>query len=212
MSARAKADAARTDICVAITTQMSARGYRRPPPTSTQGSQELGFVKSECSFYGVTMPRVSQEHRDQRRQQILAAARRCFVREGFHQTSMADILAEARLSAGAVYGHFNSKNDIIAAIAEEVIGQISLILEPIVTQEPTPTLEEAVRQALNATNEVAFGEDAFAPLAPQVWAEALRNDVLAEVLRGRYRVILQLISQLVVNEQSTRRVSPTGDP
>jgi AcrR family transcriptional regulator len=125
---------------------------------------------------------------------------------------MADILAEARLSAGAVYGHFNSKNDIIAAIAEEVIGQISLILEPIVTQEPTPTLEEAVRQALNATNEVAFGEDAFAPLAPQVWAEALRNDVLAEVLRGRYRVILQLISQLVVNEQSTRRVSPTGDP
>ncbi|NED96807.1 TetR/AcrR family transcriptional regulator [Phytoactinopolyspora alkaliphila] len=158
------------------------------------------------------MPRVSQEHRDQRRQQILTAARRCFVREGFHQTSMADILAEAHLSAGAVYGHFNSKNDIIAAIAEDVIGQISQLLEPIVTQEPTPSIEEAVLQVLTATNEMAFGEDAFASLAPQVWAEALRNDALGEVFRRKYVGIQQLIAQLVTAEQNNGRVAPTVAP
>ena len=33
------------------------------------------------------MPKVSQQHRDARREQILAAARRCFLRDGFHATS-----------------------------------------------------------------------------------------------------------------------------
>jgi AcrR family transcriptional regulator len=118
------------------------------------------------------MPRVSQEHRDQRRQQILDAARRCFIREGFHQTSMTDILTEAGLSAGAVYGYFKSKNEIIAAIAEDVIGQITQLLEPIFTQEPPPRLAEAIRQGLSQTNDIAFGPEGFAQLAPQVWLQS----------------------------------------
>ena len=43
------------------------------------------------------MPKVSQQHRDARREQIMAAARRCFLRDGFHATSMQDLFAEAGL-------------------------------------------------------------------------------------------------------------------
>ena len=52
------------------------------------------------------MPKVSDAHRAARRRQILDAARRRFVRNGFHATSMQDIFAEAGLSAGAVYRYF----------------------------------------------------------------------------------------------------------
>jgi AcrR family transcriptional regulator len=142
----------------------------------------------------------------------LDAARRCFVRQGFHQTSMADILAEADLSAGAVYRYFTGKSELIAAIAEQVIGQVTELLEPIVTQDPPPTLDEVVRQGLTATGELAFGEDGFARLAPQVWAEALRDPALAKVIDARYRVMHGLISQLVVAEQKAGRVAPEGDP
>ncbi|MBL8551986.1 MAG: TetR/AcrR family transcriptional regulator [Hyphomonadaceae bacterium] len=54
-----------------------------------------------------------------RRREILDAAEICFRRRGFHQATMQEICAEARISPGALYRYFDSKADIIAAIAEE---------------------------------------------------------------------------------------------
>jgi TetR/AcrR family transcriptional repressor of uid operon len=53
-----------------------------------------------------------------RREEILAAAQRCFARSGFHRASMAEICAEARMSPGGLYRYFPSKEAIIAGIAE----------------------------------------------------------------------------------------------
>jgi AcrR family transcriptional regulator len=53
-----------------------------------------------------------------RREEILAAAQRCFARSGFHQASMQEICAEARMSPGGLYRYFPSKEAIIAGIAE----------------------------------------------------------------------------------------------
>ena len=61
------------------------------------------------------MPKVTDAHIAARRQQIIEAARACFSRQGFHQTSVQDICKEAGLSPGAVYGYFPSKEHIIAA-------------------------------------------------------------------------------------------------
>ena len=77
------------------------------------------------------MPKVSQQHRDARREQILAAARRCFLRDGFHATSMQDLFAESGLSSGAVYSYFASKDDVIEAIAEENIRGVLSVGAPI---------------------------------------------------------------------------------
>src|SRR5215468_392665 len=79
------------------------------------------------------MPRVSEAHLAARRQQILDAARTCFMRNGFHQTSMQDVIAEADLSVGAVYRYFKSKNDLVEAIAgqyaEQIWGAFSALVE-----------------------------------------------------------------------------------
>ncbi|WP_294642861.1 TetR/AcrR family transcriptional regulator [uncultured Aureimonas sp.] len=56
---------------------------------------------------------------DERRRQILAAARICFARAGFHGASMGQICAEAQMSPGALYRYFPAKDAIIEAIAEE---------------------------------------------------------------------------------------------
>jgi AcrR family transcriptional regulator len=59
-------------------------------------------------------PRLQADRRDE----ILAAASRCFARTGFHRSSMQDICAEAGMSPGGLYRYFPSKEAIIAAIAE----------------------------------------------------------------------------------------------
>jgi AcrR family transcriptional regulator len=158
------------------------------------------------------MPRVSEAHRERRREQILDAARRCFIRKGFHQSSMADVFAEAGLSAGAVYRYFRSKDEIITAIAEEVVGHVTDLLVPLVEQEPTPTLDSVIRDGLLSVDDLAFGEYGFAQLAPQVWAEALRNDQLLGVIRSRYTVVREALSRLIVAEQKAGRVDVDAEP
>ena len=65
------------------------------------------------------MPKVSEEHLEARKQQIVHAAFLCFSSKGFHPTMMQDICAEAELSAGAVHRYFSSKEAIIASACDE---------------------------------------------------------------------------------------------
>lgn len=118
------------------------------------------------------MPRVSEEHLERRRQQILDAAQLCFARKGFHETSMQDVFAEAGLSAGAVYRYFTSKNEIIAALVMQTMVPLRLRLAEIIRAETPPVPAEVVRML---TTEVIkhSGPDGPLRLAPQAWALAL---------------------------------------
>src|SRR5947209_20539247 len=51
-----------------------------------------------------------------RRNQILDAATKVFVRQGFQHARMDDIVEESGLSKGTLYWYFKSKEDIINAI------------------------------------------------------------------------------------------------
>lgn len=64
------------------------------------------------------MPKLSPEAMTERRNAILDAARRRFVRQGIH-VSVDEICAEAGISKGAFYTHFKSKKAAIEAIATD---------------------------------------------------------------------------------------------
>ena len=125
------------------------------------------------------MPKVSEAHLAARRAQILDAARSCFVREGFHVTSMQDVIAEAGLSVGAVYRYFKSKNEIIDAIAAQYSETIGAVLEQVVT-DPARPLIDAMSAAFDVMDETV-GPDGPLRIAVQVWAEALRDEKAAEL-------------------------------
>jgi AcrR family transcriptional regulator len=91
------------------------------------------------------MPKVSAEHRAARRRQILDAAARCFARDGFHRTSMQDIVGESGISAGLVYRYFAGKDDMITAIVTEWHDQRQAILTA------APTVPEAAAGYLDQT-------------------------------------------------------------
>src|SRR5271166_1320158 len=82
------------------------------------------------------MPKVTDQYRDARRDQILSAAKRCFLRDGFHATSMQDLFAEAGLSSGAVYRYFASKDEVIIAIAEENMLDVVAMVHDVACRQP----------------------------------------------------------------------------
>lgn len=62
---------------------------------------------------GAHPPAEAAGSEDPVRQQLLDAAARVFARQGYAGTKIMDIVREARLSTGAVYGRFRSKNELL---------------------------------------------------------------------------------------------------
>jgi TetR/AcrR family transcriptional regulator, transcriptional repressor of aconitase len=124
------------------------------------------------------MPKVSQQYRDARREHILNSARRCFMRDGFHATSMQDLVAEAGLSAGAVYRYFASKDEMIVAITQENLRDAAAMIHTAATQQPGRSVG-AVMAEIFAMIQSRDAQDGLGGLPLLAWAEALRNPELA---------------------------------
>ncbi|MBX9394470.1 TetR/AcrR family transcriptional regulator [Streptomyces sp. TRM72054] len=163
------------------------------------------------------MARVSQEHLDARRRQILDGAAVCFARNGFHATSMQDVLKEVDLSAGAVYRYFSGKEELIAAIVGEVLGSVREAFEEAARQSPPPPADELVAAVLGRTlaareNLTVDGRPAFPRLVVQVWTETLRNEELAAVLRDGYGSVRAAWSRIVEGYQDAGMMRPDVAP
>lgn len=130
------------------------------------------------------MPRVTEEHRAARRQQILDAAQRCFARDGFHASSMSDVLREANLSAGAVYRYYASKDAIFAELSDRMLDQLFGAIRPVLQAEPVIPVGDAFRQALRLLNEHA-GPEGMVRVIVGVWGEALRDEAIGAVVRHK---------------------------
>jgi AcrR family transcriptional regulator len=64
------------------------------------------------------------------RDELLAAARRVFERDGYLETRVADIAAAAELAHGSFYTYFSSKQDVFLAIVRDVGRQIRDAVAP----------------------------------------------------------------------------------
>jgi AcrR family transcriptional regulator len=119
------------------------------------------------------MPKISDEKLAARRQQILDAAAACFARDGFHRTSMQDVVKECGVSAGLVYRYFASKDDLIAAIVTQWHDQRGARLG---SGPPA----EAYLALLRSVGEP--GQRDELRLGVQVWAEAIRSARIRDVV------------------------------
>jgi AcrR family transcriptional regulator len=152
------------------------------------------------------MPRLTPRTRDARRQQILAAAQRCFTCNGFQATSMQDIFAEAGLSAGSVYSHFTGKDEIIAAIADDVIDTITAAAGAALPGGEPPAPEEALEGVLATLQQADI-----APIAVIIWGEAIRDPALSQRLSALYQHLGDHFTTLVRISQAHGTIDP-GTP
>lgn len=129
------------------------------------------------------MPKVSKEHREAMKLRIQDAALSCLSRKGFSAVSMADIIAEAQLSAGAVYLYYKGKEQLILDVGQRALGDRLGFLRDLRNRSPLPSPADAMS--------MIFAEISGGPLPSglpvQVWGEAMGNPDLqrsAAVIMG----------------------------
>jgi TetR/AcrR family transcriptional regulator, transcriptional repressor of aconitase len=63
------------------------------------------------------MPKVSSEHKERRREEILAAAQRCFAKHGYEGATVARLEEQSGLSRGAIFNYFENKEALFVELA-----------------------------------------------------------------------------------------------
>jgi len=156
------------------------------------------------------MPRVDDNYLESRRREIVDAAMTCFSRQGFHRTTMQDIVRETGRSAGAIYRYFKSKEDIVAAIAEERHATEEVMLREAASRADVKTaLRQLTRGLLGRLTDP--GEQRWRRITVQVWAEALRNERVMEVVRHGLDDPIEMLADLVRRGQRDGTL-PDVDP
>jgi len=140
------------------------------------------------------MPRIADPALPERRRaQILEAALACFRERGFRQTTIEEICGEARISPGALYRYFDSKADIIAAIALDARAEAEAALDRLNSAERLIDGLGELARAFFAT----FDAEGDAALLADVWAEATRDPLLAKALQQRDRIAVERIAAAI---------------
>lgn len=122
---------------------------------------------------------MSKNLAQQRREEIIKAAHKCFIAKGFHATGMADIAREFGMSAGHIYNYFPSKT----AIIEEVIsrGMEDFYKNSCALQENQGSYEETLQQVRRVFGD-CFRRERIV-LSLELLTEASRDPELEKVLQ-----------------------------
>jgi AcrR family transcriptional regulator len=151
------------------------------------------------------MPKISAAQKQTRRQQILDAALRCFSRDGFHNTTTADIVRESGVSQGTLYLYFRTKDDIIVALADDR-HQGEAFLGAMAQSEQDPIKGLSLLLELHGASLESPDRTDARRVGIQGWAEALRNPTIhAKITEGTALVRGEIV-RLIERGQRTGQI------
>jgi AcrR family transcriptional regulator len=137
-------------------------------------------------------PRVDAE---ERRNEIVRAAMRCFARSGYHRTSMDDIVAESGLSKGTLYWYFENKQALFIAMLESFFAGIAGPMEGIVSGGGTAS--QRLRALAGLFWQMVLDEERLGDLMMEFWAESARDESMNAIFRQLFEPYISLLVSLI---------------
>ena len=129
-----------------------------------------------------------------RRSQILEAARKLFVENGYVATKMSDIADTAGLSKGGVYFHFSSKEDVFAALVDDEFSRSIGFIQEMGKKDPSSEMFETLGKHFY---ERFYGESDAARLFVVMGEMALRDRALRKKLADIQNAYYTAVSELI---------------
>jgi TetR/AcrR family transcriptional repressor of nem operon len=146
--------------------------------------------------------RVSRKKAAEHRDRIIDAAGALFRTKGFGGIGVADIMKAADLTHGGFYGHFASKDDLVAQASRRAMARAAVNWTKVVADAPKEPYAALLKHYLSPRHRDDPGKGcAFAALSGdaargsktvrKAFAEGLRPliDILAETIPGRSKAV-----------------------
>jgi AcrR family transcriptional regulator len=160
------------------------------------------------------MPRITEERRDARREQIIAAAQACVLEHGLEAVSMEMIIARSGLSTGAVYRYFTGKDQIMDAAVIGGTAGLGEALAPVLANPDPPALPEFVGQVISAGLSYAVREGGIdlTLMAIHGWSHAQSDPALKAITLAVYQGLRDQFAVTVTTWQADGTIGPDADP
>ena len=153
----------------------------------------------------------------ERRRQILDCAKRVFAKRGYHDTNISHICEDLRIARGTLYQYFQSKQDIFAAVVQEMLDRLrkAIAAEPPI-EIPAgfrPSREQTIRYAaasLHRVLEAVFEDEASLRILVR---EAVGLDVgIDKILRSIDDLVVDRFASDLEAAQRAGILRPDVDP
>lgn len=138
---------------------------------------------------------INHEEYALKRGEILDVVRRLIYTKGYEQMTLQDVLNELRISKGAFYHYFDSKQALLEALIERMMEEAEGFIRPIV-DDPHLTAVEKFHRFISAISVWKLTQKAFVVALLRVWF-ADDNAVVRQKVNGRlYRQIAPHFTQI----------------
>ena len=157
------------------------------------------------------MARKRKEDAQRTRTRILASALSLFAKKGYDHTTFTDIAARLKMTKGAVYWHFESKEALLIALVDEMLEKFSRQTEAIMPKDELTFRAVADMMVENARLVVddARGRAFFMLMRTQIrWGAETMKDVREELLTNQRFGPWHAFIRAVENDQAAGRVRP----
>lgn len=156
------------------------------------------------------MPKISAAHEQQRREQILQAAMACFARQGYHATSMGDVVRQSGLSVGAIYSYFPSKEELFLALCDYRTEQTLVYLNDLF-RRPGPMVDKFAEAVDYFFRQLAEDLVPLARVSVEFLSEAAKSERIKQRQERRCETIRQFLRWLLTEARMNDNIHPDLD-
>ena len=162
------------------------------------------------------MARRTKEEAERTRKRILASALSLFVKNGYEHTTFTDIAARLKMTKGAVYWHFESKEALLVALVDEMLAKFRRQIEELMPKKEGLTFP-AITEMMVANAERIVGDPKgtafFMLMKTQVkWGAdsmaSVRERLQSDETYGPYHAIIEAVGNDIAAGRVRRDVDP----
>ena len=163
------------------------------------------------------MPRKTKEEAEKTRARILASALSLFVKKGYEHTTFTDIAARLKMTKGAVYWHFETKEALLVALVEEMLAKFHRQLDELMPTKGLtfPAVAETMIENAARIVDDPRGAAFFLLMQTQIkWSAdsmaGVREQLLSDKTNGPYHVFVRAVENDIAEGRVRADVNPVA--